>query len=685
MESVYIDTGYISSLKRVVCDLSGIDFSIHDSKGNMLVKAEREDPLIKRLLALPLGSKEYREFLKNGIEKASIRRGISIFKGPMNQYHPFVPLHIRDLSMVIVGHSYYEDIKDLKDFCEKRDFEYGLSKEDVKALMGLARIDKTERVIHIYEGISKLFDLALSNNYERNMYIDRHRKTKIVIDFLSEIEREADEKRIYEILLDAIIFLFGGESISIMRLEGDRFVPFITTGPLKESVQSVNLSRDIRILSEMIIDHKPRFLSETIEILRLGYPEDINTIYLFPLYSKEETIAMAAIYNTTLRESEVDIISRLCGLAGFVLKKRLIEQFCKRRVDELTAMNLATANLGLSFKEPEMIYDAIVEVSSLLTNAEKVSLMLPDPERSELFIKAVKGINKWIAKNIRVRVGEGIAGKVYKDGKPLVASDIEKDLASRKKTNYRTGSFASIPLKIGDEVIGVLNLADKINGDVFSETDMIFLRHFASYASIVIKGAQYHSIAEEMKTLSITDSLTGLFNRRYFDNRLFEEIQRAIRYETFFSLAIFDIDDFKLFNDTEGHLAGDEILKALADISRDSIRSIDILSRIGGEEFAIIMPQTDTEEAYLVAERLRRNIKELIPMSWKKFPRRNITVSIGIASYPKDGKDARELIKAADRSLYRAKVQGKDRTVVSGNPDMDSTEIYHDPKWDRNL
>lgn len=675
----YIDTTYISLIKRVVSDLIGVDFSIYDNNGNIIVQADKEDRLIKRFLISPLGKKEFMEFLKKSIEKASLRRGISIFRGPMNQHHPLIPIRVGDISIVLFGHSYYDDIKDLRDFCDKRAFDYGLSKEDIKALTSIATIDKAERVASIYEGISRLFELILSDNFERNLYIDRYRKAKIVIDFLAEIQKETDERKVYDLLIDAIIFLFGGETITIMKLEGDRFVPILSTGPLKDLVEAVTIDTHVRSLSEMIDKHRPVLISETIDILRLGYKEDINTVHFFPLYSGEETIAITAIYNVTLKESEVDIISRLCSLAGFVLKERMNEQVCKRKIDEITAMNLATANLNISFKDPEAIYDTIVEISSILTDAEKVSLMLPDPERSELFIKAVKGMNKWIASNIRVRVGEGIAGKVYKDGKPMIAVDIEKELSSRKKTNYRTGSFASIPLMIGNEVIGVLNLADKISGEVFSETDLIFLRHFASYASLVIKGAQYYSIAEEMKTLSITDSLTGLFNRRYFDNRLFEEIQRAIRYETFFSLAIFDIDDFKLFNDTEGHAAGDEILRALADISRDSIRAIDILSRIGGEEFAIIMPQTDTEEAFLVAERVRKNIKELIPVSWKKFPKRNITVSIGIASYPKDGKDPKNLIKAADRSLYRAKIQGKDRTVMSGDPD--SAEIYHDLKW----
>ncbi len=305
----------------------------------------------------------------------------------------------------------------------------------------------------------------------------------------------------------------------------------------------------------------------------------------------------------------------------------------------------------------------MLDLAISYTNAEKGPLMLAN-EFDDLYILASRGIDGNLARTYRVRIGEGIAGKVYKERKPLIAADMEGNLSIHRKPHYRTGSFASIPLKVGDEAIGVLNLADKIDGEVFSEQDRAFLQHFASYASIALKGAQYCRELEEMRTLSITDSLTGLFNRRYFDHRLFEELQRGIRYDSPFSLAIFDIDDFKLFNDTEGHLAGDEMLKALADIARESLRSIDIVARFGGEEFAIIMPQTEKDEAFVVVERARNNIKELIPLTWRKFPRKKITVSTGIAAFPVDGKDARTLIRNADKALYRAKLGGKDRTIV---------------------
>jgi diguanylate cyclase (GGDEF)-like protein len=167
-----------------------------------------------------------------------------------------------------------------------------------------------------------------------------------------------------------------------------------------------------------------------------------------------------------------------------------------------------------------------------------------------------------------------------------------------------------------------------------------------------------------LKELSVTDSLTGLFNRRYFEERFFEELNRSDRHNLSFSLAMIDIDDFKLFNDSEGHLAGDEILKSIANISKDCLRISDVIARFGGEEFAVIMPQTEKEEAILVSERIRKSIKEQIPSTWSVFPKKAITVSIGVATFPYDGKERKELIRNADKALYMAKMEGKDRTVI---------------------
>ena len=174
----------------------------------------------------------------------------------------------------------------------------------------------------------------------------------------------------------------------------------------------------------------------------------------------------------------------------------------------------------------------------------------------------------------------------------------------------------------------------------------------------------YHVTVERLKEVSITDYLTGLYNRRYFYERCAEEIRRSERHNMSFSFAMFDIDDFKVFNDSEGHLAGDAVLKEIAHIAKKSLRADDVICRFGGEEFAVIMPQTAKEEAFVVAERLRNNIKNLVTCRWERFPNKHITISLGISSYPVDGNNIEELIRSADESLYKAKATGKDKTVI---------------------
>jgi diguanylate cyclase (GGDEF)-like protein len=161
--------------------------------------------------------------------------------------------------------------------------------------------------------------------------------------------------------------------------------------------------------------------------------------------------------------------------------------------------------------------------------------------------------------------------------------------------------------------------------------------------------------------------LTEIFNRRYFNERLEEEIHRSERHQFTFALILADIDNFKELNDTEGHLCGDSALRSIAGITRDSIRAIDIPARFGGEEFAVILPQTDRENASLIAERMRDNIKRYCPRIWNTDTREAITVSIGLALFPEHGSTAIKLIKGADKALYSAKMKGKDRVIVYTN------------------
>jgi len=189
----------------------------------------------------------------------------------------------------------------------------------------------------------------------------------------------------------------------------------------------------------------------------------------------------------------------------------------------------------------------------------------------------------------------------------------------------------------------------------------------------------------ELRDLVTKDVLTSFYNRRYFFHRLNSEIQRAKRYERTLSLLILDVDDFKRFNDTYGHLEGDTLLKGLADVIRGTIRrsdakpsyEVDIACRYGGEEFAVILPEAAQVQGGAVAERLRASIEargasivaERIRRKIESTPLggKTVTVSIGVSSYPDHGADAESLIRAADEAMYKAKRAGKNRVAISGN------------------
>jgi diguanylate cyclase (GGDEF)-like protein len=293
-----------------------------------------------------------------------------------------------------------------------------------------------------------------------------------------------------------------------------------------------------------------------------------------------------------------------------------------------------------------------------------------------LVIKAVEGVNRWLVQDVEMVKGEGIAGKVFREGKSFFVKNLDEitlpDFKPRER--YRTGSFMSLPLASGSDTMGVLNITDKRTGEEFTERDFYLLSEFASSSSVALKICSDHALAGRIKEHSVIDALTGLSNRQHFLKRLKEEIRRSERYGTIFSLAIANIDDFRFFNEKEGRLAGDSVLTEIAGIARDSVRGYDILSRFGGEEFGILMPHTGKGDAFGVAERMREKIKNSLMFRWREIP--VITASIGIASFPHNGKDIEELTESVETALYKAKSTGKDKTVVYDLLNNDDENAY---------
>jgi diguanylate cyclase (GGDEF)-like protein len=202
----------------------------------------------------------------------------------------------------------------------------------------------------------------------------------------------------------------------------------------------------------------------------------------------------------------------------------------------------------------------------------------------------------------------------------------------------------------------------------FSSVHLPMALYFTLIGAVVgvAYGMHYVRISrlyEEVRKLSITDPLTSLYSRRYLMERLESEVDRCSRYGRSLSLIMADIDHFKKYNDTQGHQRGDELLRAAADRFRGLVRKPDFIARYGGEEFIVVMPETGCREAFHLAERMREAVSSLGDGGGGSQPGGKVTVSLGIAEMPIHAKDAATLVREADRALYRAKEEGRNRVV----------------------
>jgi len=314
--------------------------------------------------------------------------------------------------------------------------------------------------------------------------------------------------------------------------------------------------------------------------------------------------------------------------------------------------------------EPSQIYESILAQSADLVNAERGSLWLFDEEANQLNIKAARGIPTRQRDIQAIRVGEGIAGSVISAGQPLVTTIDALGKQSLPERKYKTKSFISYPIAIGARKIGVLNVTDKRGGAPYDESDLAVIDLVAPQIALALERAAWQHRANQFQLMSITDPLTGLHNRRYMEARLSEELNRSKRYDFPMSFMMIDIDDFKLYNDRNGHQAGDRALEITAQCLRSTLRKADVASRYGGEEFTILLPQTTLKEAGAIADRLRRQIMSTKFPHGDSQPLGAVTISIGLSSLSPSVDSAEAMIRAADRALYHAKSHGKNRAYA---------------------
>jgi diguanylate cyclase (GGDEF)-like protein len=316
--------------------------------------------------------------------------------------------------------------------------------------------------------------------------------------------------------------------------------------------------------------------------------------------------------------------------------------------------------------DSEMVYRDVLAKFSEIMKAERSSLMVLHEDSNELALEATVGANFELSNRVRVKLGDRISGAVLADGSPLLVRNVDTDRRVRRVSNgqYKTKSFISYPILLGKKRVGVINLTDRLGGSTYESEDLSMLDMIAPQLALIIDRTEWHRKAEQYQQMSLTDPLTGLPNRRYLEDRLFEEIERCKRHDSTLSFMLLDIDNFKTYNDRYGHTNADRVLVKTAALLRRSVRAIDMPARYAGDEFCIILPETEMNDAASIAERLCREVRQTDYMSEQSEVMGKVTLSIGVSSFSQTRHSPLLIIETADRALYLAKARGRNRIAM---------------------
>ncbi len=328
---------------------------------------------------------------------------------------------------------------------------------------------------------------------------------------------------------------------------------------------------------------------------------------------------------------------------------------------ELSALYEVAKNMGASLDLTKTLGLILTETKRVV-NYHTGIIYLWEEEEQTLMPTAIRSPYAEDLKNMCFQLGEGLIGRVAGTKEPEIVFDSKKDreLRSMPGINQFLRALMVIPLMMDNKLIGIMAVGKK-EPYAFGPKQMQILSSLGGQAAVAMANAMLY---KKIEKLAITDGLTKVYNHRYFYKKIEEEAERSKRYGTSFSLVMIDVDYFKKFNDKYGHRAGDNALYNVAQVLKAGTRAIDVVSRYGGEEFAIVLPETDAASARVVAERIRRAVQDTyFPVS-EDHPPVRVTVSIGISSAPQDTIDVNELIEMADKALYYSKETGKNRVSL---------------------
>ena len=394
------------------------------------------------------------------------------------------------------------------------------------------------------------------------------------------------------------------------------------------------------------VSKDPRYLAQTAET---------RSEVAIPLLVRDQIVGVLDLQSEQLDHFDagmIDLLTLFSTQASMALENARLYSLERRRADQLEAIN-AVARQTTAVLDLDELLTVVCHLLLEWSRVDHVAVLMVEGET--LRMRAHEGrLTPNLAADAMLSPGAGLAARALTSGRSIIennVSEVEGYIAGFAETQ----SEICVPLIFFGEKMGVLAL-DAARKNAFDSDDRQPLESVADICAAAIQNANNF---DRMKQLAYVDGLTGIHNRRFFEMRIVEELERAGRFQGRMSAIMVDIDHFKKLNDEFGHLLGDEILRSVSSILKQQLRKMDMVCRYGGDEFAILVPETAGENAIRVAEKLRRQVET------HHFPGvpRPVTISCGVADYPTHGITRDEVMAAADSALYTAKQAGRNRVA----------------------
>ncbi len=354
-----------------------------------------------------------------------------------------------------------------------------------------------------------------------------------------------------------------------------------------------------------------------------------------------------------ITRSQFELVQLLAQEAAVAVENARLFKKEQRRASHLALLNELGRKATSVLNSQELLPSICRQVRNAF-GYDLARIEMMDSRQGELCVEAEAGYGPDLIGR-RIRKGEGLSGVAADTGEPVLANSVVKE---PRYIPLHPGIRAalSLPLKYREEMLGVLSLESR-EAYAFSQQDVLTLRTLADQLAIALHNARVYQVALDQ---AITDGLTGLKTHRYFMEALDREWRRSTRVGYMFSVIMLDLDDFKQVNDRNGHLEGDKVLTAVARLLNEQVRQSNVVARFGGDEFAIMLPDTRTDQAEILAERLRASIE-----SDRYLAAHGVTASFGIATFPVHGPTQEEILRVADSGMYLAKHQEGNRVQVA--------------------